>query len=108
MPAILKGLIDRAWLPGFAFRFRKEGPLKGVLWDPLLTGKTARIIISANTRGWITWLLFGEFTNELARATLGFAGFRTRVSLFAPSEKASETARTRWIMRVKRLGKRAI
>jgi putative NADPH-quinone reductase len=105
MPALLKGLIDRTWLPGFAFRFHKTGPMKGLMWEPLLKGKTARIVICANTLGLFQRLLFGDFTNELRRATLGFAGIRTRVSDFSPSEKASDATRAKWLAQVGLMGK---
>ena len=106
MPALLKGLFDRAWLPGFAFRWNK-GRMMG--WQRLLKGRSARIIISGNTNGWFEWLLFGEFTNELARATLSFAGISpVHVSIFAPSEKVSDTRRAWWIQKVRTLGSRAI
>lgn len=105
MPALLKGLIDRTWIPGFAFNFYKDGRLG---WIKRLTGKSARIIILANNNQWITWILFGEFTNELARATLAFSGFApVRVKCFSPSEKASPERKAWWLRRVKEMGKRA-
>jgi len=105
MPALLKGLLDRAWLPGFAFRFRKDG-LPG--WHRLLKGKSARVIILANVNPWVTWLLFGDFTNELARATLAFSGFSpVSVKVFSPSEKVDETKRGWWLQKVKKMGARA-
>lgn len=104
MPAILKGIFDRAWLPGFAFRFRKSG----MGWEKLLKGRTARIIILANTNPWLTRVLFGEFTNELARATLAFAGIApVRISVLNPSERASESCKTRWFQKMRQLGSRA-
>lgn len=108
MPALLKGLIDRVWLPGFAFRFHKTGPMKGMLWTPLLAGKTARIIICSNTMGAIQLLLFGDFTNELRRAIFGFAGIRARVTDFSPSEKASDKKHAEWLAQVEQMGRRAI
>jgi len=42
MPAVMKGFIDRLFLPGLAFSRDKSGNSKG-----LLTGKTARIIHTA-------------------------------------------------------------
>ena len=105
MPALLKGLIDRAWLPGFAFRFNKKMPF---LWEKLLKGKSARIIIVSNTHPWVAWFLFGEFTNELARATLGFSGFRPiRITAYSPSERASEEKRTGWFNATYQMGRDA-
>ena len=107
MPALLKGLIDRAWLPGFAFNFVKT---MGFIpnWVPRLKGKSARIILLANTHPWATWLLFGDFTNELARATLGFSGVApVRIKVFSPSETASKKKVDRWIGIVKKFGKYA-
>lgn len=106
MPALLKGLIDRAWLPGFAYNFYKDGKLG---WIKRLKGKTARIIILANTHPFMTWLFFGEFTNSLARATLSFSGITpVRIKVFSPSEKASPTRVGWWLRRVKDWGARAV
>lgn len=104
MPAVLKGIFDRAWLPGFAFNFRKSG----MGWKKLLCGKTARIIILANTHPWVSRTLFGDFTNELSRATLGFAGVKVRCSVFSPSEKASEKKRKTWLKKVHKMGSQSI
>lgn len=109
MPALLKGIFDRAWLPGFAFTFKKEGPMKGMIWKCMFKGKSARIIISANTYAPVAHFLFGDFTNELARATLGFSGIKpVRVKVFSPSEKASQTTRLNWLKKVEKLGSQAI
>ena len=105
MPALLKGLFDRAWIPGFAYNFYKDGRLG---WVKRLKGRTARIIMTANTHPVMTWLFFGEFSNELARATLAFSGITpVRIKVFSPSEKASPARVGWWIRRVKNLGRRA-
>ena len=105
MPAGLKGIFDRAWLPGFAYNFYKDGRLG---WQKRLKGKSARIITLSNAHPWLTWLFFGEFTNELSRATLGFAGIRpVYVHVFSPSEKASPARVGWWLRRVKKWGSRA-
>lgn len=71
MPAILKGLIDRVWLPGFAYRF-VEG---GYMWKKLLKGRSATMIITSDTAPIVQWLVFGDTTNELRKGILWFAGF---------------------------------
>lgn len=105
MPALLKGVFDRAWLPGFAFNFYKDGRLG---WVKRLRGKSARIIIAANLHPWAIWFMFGEFTNELARGILGFSGFSpVRTKVFAPAERVTMTRRAWWIRRVKVMGRKA-
>src|SRR3989344_3276751 len=42
MPAKLKGLFDRAWIPHFCFNFADHG----LTWTKLLKGRTGRIITS--------------------------------------------------------------
>src|SRR3989344_2841715 len=71
MPALLKGLIDRVWLPGFAYKF----PDDGYMWKRLLKGRSARMFVTSDTMPLIQWLVFGDTTNELKRGVLWFAGF---------------------------------
>ncbi|PIR85548.1 NADPH:quinone reductase [Candidatus Kaiserbacteria bacterium CG10_big_fil_rev_8_21_14_0_10_45_20] len=104
MPALLKGLFDRAWLPGFAFRFHKNK----MGWDKLLRGKSARIVITAASSGLIGRFLFGDFTNELARGTLGFAGIDpVRITIFSFVERSTKEKCTHWIKKMKKMGKSA-
>ncbi|GIW68916.1 MAG: dehydrogenase [Candidatus Parcubacteria bacterium] len=102
MPALLKGFFDRAWLPGFAFNFEKPS---GRLIQRM-KGKTARVIILSGTHSPImTWLKFGDFTNEIARGILGFSGFGVRVSAFGPCEHCSDQRRQAWMEKVKALAR---
>lgn len=104
MPAILKGLFDRFWLPGFAFNFNKE--TKKI--EKHLTGKTARVIIlSGSHTPFKTWWQFGDFTNEIQYGILEFAGIRTNVTAFGPTEKVDDAKREKWLKEVEALGKSA-
>jgi NAD(P)H dehydrogenase (quinone) len=106
MPALLKGLFDRMFLPGFGFRFSKEKPGE---WTPLLTGKTARVIVTAGMNPLKARFHFGDFTNELARGILGFAGIKpVEITIFGPSERASDAKREQWHKKIESYGKKGI
>ncbi len=89
MPALLKGLFDRTWLPGFAFRFTSD-----YSWQKLQKGKSARMFVTSDTIPFIQWLLFGDTTNELKKGILWFAGFGPiRVKKFGYLKHFGSTAR---------------
>lgn len=101
MPAKLKGMFDRAWLPGFAFNFDKE--TKAVI--PRLTGKTARVVVVAGSQSpFMTWWKYGDFTNEISRGILGFAGFDVSVTTFGPCDHCTPGERETWLKQVEALG----
>jgi putative NADPH-quinone reductase len=102
MPAILKGLFDRMWLPGFAFNFDKQ--TKKLIQR--LKGKTARVIIVAGTYSpFMTWWRFGDYTNEVQYGILDFAGIKTKVSAYGPTEKVDARRLDKWLKEVEKLGK---
>ncbi len=104
MPALLKGFFDRIYLPGFAFNFDKQ--TKKLIQR--LKGKTGRVIVLAGTHSpFMTWLKFGDFTNEIQFGILGFAGMKSNVSTYGPCDRVSEAKREKWIKEVENLGKRA-
>lgn len=70
MPALLKGLFDRVWLSGFAFRFTSE-----FTWQKLLKSRSATMVVTSDTLPLAQRILFGDTTNELKRGILWFAGF---------------------------------
>ncbi len=72
VPAILKGLVDRAWMPGFAYHFRKDG-IPG--WYRLLKKRSARVIVTSDSHPILLWIIFGGNINSYVRGVLRFSGF---------------------------------
>ena len=104
MPALLKGLFDRTWLPGFAYNFTGE-----FSWTKLLKGKSARMIVTSDTIPFLQRLIFGDTTNELKNGILWFAGFSPiRVKKFGYLKHFGGTGRRERIKGcVYRLGRKA-
>ncbi|HEY4526326.1 MAG TPA: NAD(P)H-dependent oxidoreductase [Candidatus Paceibacterota bacterium] len=108
MPAILKGLFDRAWLPGSAFRYIKtKSGQRTVFWHRLFRGKTARIIMTSGTAPWLVRFLPGNVNAQLRWGILWFAGFKVRTTWYGPAENTSEPVKVRWMHHVEELGRQA-
>lgn len=105
MPALLKGLFDRAWLPGSAFRYMKmPSGKRTIFWHRMYRGKTARIIVASGTHPLLVRLLPGNVNSQLKWGILWFAGFWVHTTWFGPSEDIPETRKARWLSRVHKLG----
>jgi len=109
MPAILKGLFDRAWLPGSAFRYMKmKSGTRSIFWHRLYRGKTARIIITSGTAPWLVRLLPGNVNAQLKWGILWFAGFSTHTTWFGPAENISDECKAKWLAKIAKLGTKGI
>ena len=102
IPAILKGFLDRVFLPGFAFQKRENS----VWWDKLLINKSARIICTMDQPAWYYWLVFSEpSTKMMKKTTLEFCGIKpVRVTSIGPLRLSKEQFRTDWLKKVEQLG----
>lgn len=104
MPALLKGLIDRAWLSGFAFKFSQGGNM----WKKLLKGRSASMIVTSDTIPLAQRIIFGDTTNELRKGILWFSGFSPiRVHKFGYLKHFGMWRRERLKRKVYDLGRRA-
>lgn len=103
-PALLKGFIDRTFLPGFAFKYRKGS----LLWDKLLTGRSARLIITMDTPPWYYWLVYRRpGHNAMKRGILEFCGIRpVKITTIGSLKISSEQKRQQWLDKVKVLGRK--
>ncbi len=109
MPAILKGLFDRAWLPGSAFRYIKTKTGKRtIFWHRLFRGKTSRTIMTSGTAPWLVRFLPGNVNAQLRWGILWFAGFSVRSTWFGPAENVPEEKKAHWMHKVHGLGRRGI
>ena len=102
-PALLKGFIDRVFLPGFSFKYRENSPL----WDKLLTGKTARMIVTMDTPKWYYSLFMKNAGHRsMKKGILEFCGIKpVKITSFSQVRSSSEATRKSWLTQVEKLGK---
>ncbi len=113
-PALVKGFIDRVFLPGWAFRYPQVPKSSGGRYragtglpEPLLAGRLARVVSSMDSPSWwyAIWhrrALHAAFVN----GTLRFCGFRVRSSTFFQLRGWSAERRARGLARVESIGYR--
>ena len=102
MPALLKGFIDKVFLPGFGFKYRKGS----VWWDKLLKGKSARLIVTMDTPPWYFRWIYGQPGHKaMKKSTLGFCGIKpVKISSIGPVKHSKKSKRIRWLTQVRKLG----
>ncbi|MEX0274259.1 MAG: NAD(P)H-dependent oxidoreductase [Flavobacteriaceae bacterium] len=102
VPAIMKGFIDRVFLPGFAFK-KREG---SVWWDKYLTGKTARLICTMDQPSWYyKWVYGNPSHNAMKKLTLRFVGVKkVKITSIGPLRLSKDTFRNNWLIKVGKLG----
>ena len=105
-PALLKGFIDRIFLPGFAFKYKENSPF----WNKLLVNKSARLIVTMDTPKWYYSLVYrNPGHNSMKKGVLGFCGVKpVRITTFSPIKSSGSENREKWISEVFKLGEKAI
>ena len=103
-PALVKGFIDRTFLPGFAFKYR-EGT---VLWDKLLKGKSARVIVTMDSPPlYYKWIQGAPGHKAMKNGTLKFCGVDpVRMSTIGSIKQSSEKKRKKWLEAIEKLGQK--
>lgn len=94
MPALLKGFLERTFLPGFAFNFNKGGKT-----EKLLTGKSAHIVVTMHSspdqhiaKMWAA----GE--KILKEGILQFCGIDpVKVTYIGPIYNSDDLQRNQWL-----------
>lgn len=104
MPALLKGFIDRVFVPGYAFKYKENSPL----WDKLLKGKTARLIVTMDTPKWYYWLINKSAGhNAMKIGVLEFCGIKpVNITCCTPIKTSDDAKRKKWLAEIELLGRK--
>lgn len=104
LPAKFKGLIDRSFLPGFAFKYIKDKSIP----EKLLEDRTSELIITLDTPVfWYKYVNGNPIYKELKRCMLGFSGIKnTSATYFGPMITSTKTQRQKWLNHVEKIAKR--
>jgi len=104
LPALLKGFIDRVFLPGFAFRYRPNS----TLWDRLLAGRSAHLLVTMDSPPWYyRWMVRMPGHNQMRRTILEFSGIKpVAISSFGSVRGSTPEQRAGWLAQVKKLAAR--
>ncbi|MFZ3192463.1 MAG: NAD(P)H-dependent oxidoreductase [Moraxellaceae bacterium] len=101
LPAQLKGLIDRTFLPNVTFKYHAGSRLP----QQLLKGKTARLIITMDAPVWYyRYWQAAPVVRQLKQNILGFCGFKQiQVTWFGKVLHSTPSERQGWLKQVQRL-----
>ncbi len=99
VPALLKGFLDRVFLPGFAFRYRAGKAFP----EQLLRGRTAHLLVTMDTPPWyFRWVYRMPGIHQMRKTTLAFCGIRpVRTMAFGPVLGSAARQREAWLERVR-------
>jgi len=101
-PALLKGFFEQAFRYGFAMPQPGEGMPHG-----LLSGRSARLIVTMGMPGPVYRLAFGAFgVRAMKRGILGISGIRPIGHNFVGQVELNAQARNAWLEKVGGLGRR--
>ncbi|HEY2494429.1 MAG TPA: NAD(P)H-dependent oxidoreductase [Paenibacillus sp.] len=104
MPAILKGFIDRVFLPGYAFKAKPNS----VMIEKLLKGKTARLIVTMDSPPWYYRLALKRAGHHIMkRGILQSCGVNpVRITEIGTMKTSSVEVREKWLLKIEALGRK--
>ena len=105
VPAIMKGFIDRLFLPGMAFRKHEGSKVK---WDKLLKGRTARLISTLDQPGWFYRMYYSRPSYHAMKGlVLEFTGVsKVRSATYGPIRLSTDAERAGWLAKAEALGRK--
>jgi putative NADPH-quinone reductase len=104
-PALLKGFLEQAFRPGFAFEYTQTG----TGWTKKLTGRSSRIIVTMGMPALIYRWYFNALTlRSLEQNILDFVGIGpNRHTIIGSVEAMGAAKRADWLRSVEKLGNAA-
>jgi len=104
MPSLMKGFVDRIFLPGFGFKFHKGKPSP----DRLLSGKSARLIVTMDNKQKVSEKLFGApSVIALKRIVLEFCGISpVRTFIVSSLRKFNDEKKNALLSDIKEMGRK--
>ena len=104
MPAKFKGLIDRTFLPDFAFKYKDNKSFP----EKLLKGRTADVILTMDTPPfYYRWFQGNPVYKQLKRTILDFCGFKLKSTTYiGPVIGSTQKQRDKWELAVSKVASR--
>ncbi len=103
-PALVRGLFDRVFLPGFAFRYEKGKALP----VGLLKGRSARVLLTMDSPGfWYTLHYRRSVHRSFGTGSLAFCGISpVEFTSIYDMLHLGEEAREKWVRKAEAIGKK--
>jgi NAD(P)H dehydrogenase (quinone) len=103
-PALLKAFVDRVFLPKFAFASRENS----FSYDKLLTGRSARLIVTMDSPRWYYSLFIkSPGHHSMKKGILEFCGIKpVKITTFNMIKASNEQKRKQWISQAEKLGQK--
>ncbi len=103
-PALLKGFIDRIFVPGFAFKYQEDSSFQ----VKLLKGRSAHLLVTMDTPPWYyRWVYRLSVLRQMRKTTLEFCGIKvTKSAVFGPVISAQPAHRSAWLAQTSALATR--
>lgn len=103
-PALLKGFIERLFLPGFTFEYQEKSPLP----KKLLTGRTSEIISTMDTPVWYYNWILKDIGGKMMRKDIGaFCGIKNvRTTYLAVIKTSTPQQREKWLTKIEQIARK--
>ncbi|WP_108822647.1 NAD(P)H-dependent oxidoreductase [Dysgonomonas sp. Marseille-P4361] len=103
-PALMKGFIERLFLPGFTFEYQETSPFP----KKLLKGKTSEIISTMDSPVWYYKWIVKDVGGKMIRKNIGaFCGIKNiRTTYLAVIKQSTPEKRKQWLDKVEDIAKK--